>query len=171
MSEFDQQLLELESGPLHPFQEWPIAAVPQVAAGVYSIWLGTAELIYIGMSGRSLGPKKVASLLEESKRRGLWERLNSHASGGRSGDRFCIYVCDRLVLPGFSTEEIGRVASGALNLDAETRKFIRKHLYFRFVILPTGEDARELERLARSGSLRAGRPLLNPLEGGAPPYP
>ena len=162
MSEFDSQLAELEDGDLHHFGDWPVSVVPPVAAGVYTIWKG-AQLVYVGMSGRSLDPEKVAELLAKKKRKGLWERLNSHASGGRSGDKFCIYVCDRLVLPALSQQDILDVAKGKLSLDAGTRQFIRKHLQFRIVVVPDGEAARAVESLARSGSLRAGKPLLNPL--------
>jgi hypothetical protein len=46
-------LQALEAGPLHSFCDCPNGSVPQVAAGVYTIWKGE-ELIYAGMSGRSL---------------------------------------------------------------------------------------------------------------------
>jgi hypothetical protein len=35
-----------------------------------------------------------------------------HASGRRSGDRFCVYVADRLVLPTLSQEDITAIGSG-----------------------------------------------------------
>jgi hypothetical protein len=32
--------------------------------------------------------------------KGLWTRLNAHASGRRSGDQFCVYIGDRQVVAG-----------------------------------------------------------------------
>ncbi len=140
-----------------------LRAVCPSLPGVYGMIDRQGQLIYVGMSGRSLDPEKIEELLAKKKRKGIWERLNSHASGGRSGDKFCIYICDRLVLPGLSRAEIERVASGELNLDTRTRQFVRDHLQFRFTILPDGEKARSVETLARSGSTGGCKPLLNPL--------
>jgi hypothetical protein len=45
-----------------------------------TVWLPDSRLLYAGMSGRKeLDPESV-------KRKGLWTRLDSHASGQRSGD-------------------------------------------------------------------------------------
>ena len=41
----------LAQGPAHAFSDWPVDAVPDVAAGVYSIW-DQDQLVYVGMSGR-----------------------------------------------------------------------------------------------------------------------
>lgn len=65
----------LVEGPVYLSRDWPNPAVPKVAAGVYTIWQGS-ELIYAG----------------------LYSRLSSHWAGRRSGDQFCVYVADRLVL-------------------------------------------------------------------------
>src|SRR5215471_5620178 len=48
---------------------------------------------------------------------GLYTRLHSHASGRRSGDQFCVYVADRLVLPSLSQEEIASIASARHQMD------------------------------------------------------
>ena len=63
-------------GPLHRFSDWPNLEVPRVAAGVYTVWLPDGTLLYVGMSGRGLRLDA-----DDLKRRGLWTRLNSHASG------------------------------------------------------------------------------------------
>ena len=47
----DNQIKPLKDGPEHAFADWPVQAVPDVAAGVYAIW-NRAQLIYVGMSGR-----------------------------------------------------------------------------------------------------------------------
>jgi hypothetical protein len=90
---------ELEAGPRHRFQDWPNDQVPRRAAGVYTVWDG-GRLLYVGMSGRAM----TAADLEVRPNgrvvaRGLWTRLNAHAAGRRSGDQFCVYVCDRFVVP------------------------------------------------------------------------
>ena len=41
---------ELETGPVHRFQDWPGT---QRAAGVYTIWDGD-QLLYVGVSGRAM---------------------------------------------------------------------------------------------------------------------
>jgi hypothetical protein len=94
-----EPMKELSDGPLHAFATWPNAAVPRIAIGCYSIWRDE-QLVYVGVAGRALDPAKVATLRQKKGRpRGLYDRLKSHASGRRSGDQFCVYVCDRLVLP------------------------------------------------------------------------
>jgi hypothetical protein len=44
---------ELETGPLHRFQDWPDEQVPKRAAGVYTVWDGD-QLLDVGMSGRAM---------------------------------------------------------------------------------------------------------------------
>lgn len=88
----DQSRLEkLVSGPLHHFKDWPTGDVPKTGAIVYTVWSQDGEFVYVGMSGRGFGAGA-------TQRKGPWGRLNSHASGKRSGDQFCIYVHDYLVL-------------------------------------------------------------------------
>jgi hypothetical protein len=81
-------LQELEKWPPHRFQDWPNEQVPKRAAGVYTVGDGE-RLMYVGMSGRAM----TAEDLEVSDggrivAKGLWTRLNTHASGRRSGDQF-----------------------------------------------------------------------------------
>ena len=87
--------------------------------------------------------------------------MASHASGRRSGDQFCVYVCDRLVLPALR-DRLAEVADGSLSLDRETRAYVRASLAFRFVAVADGAAALRLEREVRAGRLAAGKPLLNP---------
>jgi hypothetical protein len=90
-------------------------------------------------------------------------RLNSHASGRRSGDRFNVYVCDRFVVPALTPGQQRQIADGRLLLDQMTRNFIREHLGYRYAIQPDGTTALAAERAVRLGSLAAGKPFLNPL--------
>jgi hypothetical protein len=114
---------ELETGPLHRFRDWPNQQVPKRAAGVYTVWEGD-RLLYVGMSGRAM----TAEDLEVSEggrvvAKGLWTRLNSHASGRRSGDQFCVYVCDRFAVPGLIPSQQQQLAAGILSLDSLIRAF------------------------------------------------
>jgi hypothetical protein len=86
----------------------------------------------------------------------------SHASGRRSGDQFCIYVCDRLVLPVLTPAQIREVGSGKLSLDDETKTYIKSHLTFRFIEAASGKKASAIEREIQAGALEVGRPFLNP---------
>jgi hypothetical protein len=54
--------------------------------------------------------------------------LASHASGRRSGDQFCIYVFDRLVLPTLGRQQIQNAARGQLPLDSLTRQLLPDHV-------------------------------------------
>ena len=145
-------LVALTSGPLYWFSAWPADGVPRTGSAVYTVWDRDGSFVYVGMSGRS----------STATGRGLWGRLNSHASGRRSGDQFCIYVCDRLVLHGLHNQ-LAEVAAGALSLDEATRIYVRERLGFRYFSVPTPSAAFELERSIQRGSSPAGRPLLNGL--------
>ena len=98
-----------------------------------------------------------------SRTRGLRSRLESHWSGRRSGDQFCVYVADRLVLSTLSGEQIAAVSAGELKLDALVRMYVHAHLTYRFCELPDSTSAEALEREVRRGARRAGQPFLNPL--------
>ena len=95
----------LVEGPVYSFRDWPNPKVPPVAAGVYTVWMGDAFL-YAGMSGHGLTAQAIRDQQERGDRRkALYARLNSHASGQRSGDTFCLYICDRYVIPGLTPDE------------------------------------------------------------------
>ena len=156
-------LSALQSGALHAFRDWPNAAVSQLAAGVYTIWR-SEELLYVGMAGRGLTAEQINKRRSAGGKPGdLLSRLSSHASGRRSGDQFCVYVCDRLVLPTLTREQIAEIAAGHLSLDRLTRGYIREHLAYRFVEITDGRAGYEMEAQVRSGALDVGVPLLNPL--------
>lgn len=148
---------DLAQGQLHAFGDWPTTSVPKGPPGVYTVWRGV-EFLYVGISWREPSPTG------GSTTKGLWGRLDSHAAGRRSGDQFCIYVCDRFVLVSLSPGDIQEVAAGALSLDGLTRDYIRTNLAYRYVTTASGKDARELETVIRRGGLlEQGQPLLNPL--------
>jgi hypothetical protein len=154
---------ELASGPLFSFADWPNNLVPRRAAGVYTIWR-RSEFIYVGMSGRGAQREDlVAGPGQPAQAKGLWTRLNSHASGRRSGDQFNIYICDRFIVPALTPAQQDQIGHGDLLLDQMTRSYIRKHLGYRFTTCADGTEALTIEHAVRGGALPAGRPYLNPL--------
>jgi hypothetical protein len=139
------------------FSEWPNAEVPRAAAGVYAIWRED-ELIYCGMSGRSI----VADSPLPNKAYGLKTRLHSHAGGRLSGDQFCVYVANRLVLPALTAAELADFATGRHTLDAYTRRMIHAHFKYQFKVVATGAEAMALEDRCCRGVVFGVKPLLNP---------
>lgn len=159
----DDLLVALASGPLYRFADWPNPDVPNWRAGVYTVW-DAKRLVYVGMAGRTMaaGAHETDKARASSRPHGLRDRLNSHASGRRSGDQFNVSVFDRLVLPTLTAEEVALAAAGSLSLDAKTRSLIHEHLCYRFVVTEDGRVALALERSIQQGAIAGGRPLLNP---------
>lgn len=141
----------------HRFADWPNPNLPLATAGVYAIW-DSDQLIYCGMSGRELEKAQQAG----RKRYGLVTRLASHASGRLSGDQFCVYVANRLVLPSLQLDELKKFATGENTLDQLTKAYIHNRLEYQFAIVETSSQAYELERNARAGTVFGLKPLLNP---------
>lgn len=155
-------LKSLESGNAYSFGDWPNPMIPQVAVGVYTIWEND-RLLYSGRAGDTLTKRRINELRQRgTQRRGLSERLLSHASGRRKGDHFCLEVCDRLVLPTLTQETLAQIGQGRLSLDDLTRLYIRERLTYRFIEVNDARTARSLEKAIRSGGLTAGKPVLNP---------
>lgn len=154
-------LRTLSSGRRYSFSDWPNRQVPQAAAGVYTIWNGST-LIYVGMSGRGLSATDLTVAREQGRIKGLATRLHSHAAGRRSGDQFCVYVCDRLVLKELTAVQIEQVGEAELSLDLLTRNYIHEHLSYRFVEVSDGQEAARIESVIRSGGLAGCKPMLNP---------
>jgi hypothetical protein len=96
---------------------------------VYTIWDRAGRFVYVGMAGRT-----------GASGNGPFGRLGSHASGRRSGDQFCIYVCDRLVLSA-QRERLPDIEAGTLSLDRLTRDFIRAELGFRSLTVSSNDAA------------------------------
>jgi hypothetical protein len=156
----DNQIKPLKDGPEHAFADWPVQAVPDVAAGVYAIW-NHAQLIYVGMSGRGATERTLDEKRSEGKRFGLFNRLSSHASGRRSGDQFCVYVADFLVLPQLSKQQVNAISERELSFDNVIRDYIHEHLTFRFMETSDGKEALRIEAELKAGALGQ-KPLLNP---------
>ena len=157
-------LRTLSEGSFHRFSDWPPASLPNAAAGVYSIW-EDRQLVYVGMSGRGATAEQVMERKFADREWGLKSRLKSHRAGRRSGDQFCVYVGDWLVLPALTVAEIESISTRSMSFDHLIRDFIQSRLGFRFVETQSGTAALDLERMARAGSLGQ-LPLLNPTEFG-----
>jgi hypothetical protein len=146
-------VFSLATGPLYWFRDWPNKDVPPVCAGVYTIWHSDGRFIYVGIRLMQCPGHRLM---------GCTLACISHFSGRRSGDQFCVYVADRLVLPGLTPADIEDVSAGRHQMDAHVRKYIHANLGYRFVILTDGKKTREVEKLIKSGAWAQGKPLLNP---------
>lgn len=153
----DQYVTELGEGALHSFANWPNPSVPTFGAGVYTAWHNDGRFIYVGMSGRGI----TAETIRRNTPHGIYS-LQSHASGRRSGDQFCVYVADRLVLPTLTREEIAAIGTGRHQMDAFVRRYIHENLSYRFAMVPDGATAFEIEAALKGGRWAHSRPLLNP---------
>ncbi len=149
---------KLGQGVTCSFSEWPNSAVPTFGAGVYTIWHRDGRFIYVGMSGRGIS----ADTPRRNRPQGLYTRLQSHASGRRSGDQFCVYVADRFVLPILTQDDIAAIAAGRHQMDALVRRYIHENLGYRFAMLPNGATAYAVEAALKGGNWPHGRPLFNP---------
>jgi hypothetical protein len=146
-----------EFTPRFRFADWPNNEVPNVAAGVYAVW-HIDQLIYCGMSGREL-EKAIAS---KKTRYGLVTRLESHSRGRLSGDQFCVYVANRIVIPTLNPEQLIHFASGKISLDYLTKEHIQKHFEYQYAVVQSSRAAFELEMECRKGFIFGQKPLLNP---------
>ena len=143
--------------PRYKFADWPNPAVPNCTAGVYLVWEGET-FVYAGMSGRGFDPDVAA----KRTRYGLVTRLASHAAGRLSGDQFCVYVANRLVIPSLMPDHLQKFACGELTLDQLTRAYIHSRFEYQFAACPSGEEAFRLEKALLRGEILGVRPQLNP---------
>ena len=139
MSPLEMQLHSLKSGPLHHFADWPNKDMPRAAAGVYSIWNKRDDFVYVGMAGNGKTADDIAAALAKGRTTGLRDRLGSHASGRRSGDQFCIYVQDLLLLPQLTTDDLDKIVTRELAIDRLVRDYVQEHLSYRYVITEDGK--------------------------------
>ena len=156
---FAQELEILRSGPTYAFADWPNSELPKVSAGVYTIWDKTESFVYVGMAGARLKTAVDFQVATKKKKvNGMRDRLGSHASGLRSGDQFCIYVADFLVLPNLSIEDITAIHKREVRMDILVKEYVHQNLSYRYCLTENGDQARKLEKLIVNGAL--GNPLL-----------
>ena len=143
MPNLEQLWDELNRQPVHRFTDWPNCEVPKGKPGVYLIYQ-EGRWIYIGMSFKN-----------------LQSRLSSHASGRRSGDQFCVYVGDRLVMSKLSIDQMKGVFSGEYSLDDAIKAFVRSQLSYRYLVVLDDPTARALKRHGLEIAKGQGADLLN----------
>lgn len=88
MPDLKELWYDLNRQPVHAFADWPNREIPKGKPGVYLIYQGV-RLIYVGMAKKN-----------------LLGRLTQHARGNRSGDQFCVYLGDRLVMPKLGIDQM-----------------------------------------------------------------
>ena len=145
MPNLEQLWDELNQQPVHRFSDWPNRDVPKGQPGVYLIYQGN-DLKYVGMASAN-----------------LYGRLSQHARGRRSGDQFCVYVSDRLVMKNLTDEQLDGISEGTYSLDHQIRDFIRTELSYRYVLVTDDPTARALERYGLQIAKGQGAELLNAL--------
>jgi len=153
----------------HRFSDWETTEV-EPRPGVYTVWDkpdGEQErFVYVGMAGRGVLATDLDAPDEPKRKRGLHGRLKAHASGKRSGDQFCVYVCDYFVVPTLGDDEHRKIAAWQLYLDDLTQDYIHATFAYRFIYTADGKTAHALESRLRKGHLtELGQPFLNPLPG------
>jgi hypothetical protein len=162
--------------PSYSFADW---GKPEVAPrpGIYTVWDtttgGDERFVYVGMAGRGVLAPNAADVADTAdpdqpkpkRKNGLLGRLHAHESGRRSGDQFCVYVCDYFVVPELTRDRQKEIAAGEVFLDDLTQDYIHESFSYRFIYLPDGKTAEALERKLRKGDFlpELGKPFLNPL--------
>ena len=141
------------------FSEWPNTEIPLITAGLYVIW-DDKQLVYCGMSGREIEKYKYSN---SKKKYGLINRLNSHASGRLSGDQFCVYVANRIVIPSLEPELLEQFRDGTMNLDRLTKRYVHGRLEYQYALVESSAEAFAAENLCRNGTVFGVKPYLNPL--------
>ena len=134
---------ELNQQPVHRFADWPNKEVPKGKPGVYLIYQRN-DLKYVGMASAN-----------------LYGRLNQHARGKRSGDQFCVYVGDRMVMPKLGIDQMKGVFSGVYSLDDAFKEFVRSQLAYRYLVVADDPTARALEKHGLEIANGQGADLLN----------
>ena len=150
----------LETGPAHRFSDWPCQALPEVAAGVYTLWQGQS-LLYVGEAGANWTKAEREEFRVQGVPRGLHARLLRHASGRRGCDPFCAQLCERLLRPRLNRGELDTAAADPQFLDVRTRDYVVERCTFRFQVLDDGALIRRLVARVAQGGLSAGRPLID----------
>ena len=137
-----------DSIPLREFSLSNINDIPQYGSIIYTVFLDRKEFIYVGIGGLS-GKKDPRS------------RIRQHTQGRRSGDQFCIYVADFLVLPELSIEEIAAIHKREIRMDLLVKQYVHWNLSYRFCLTEDGAQALALEKLIVMGAM-GNKPFLNP---------
>jgi hypothetical protein len=114
-----------------------------LSSGVYTAWLGgEARCVYVGKAGKTASGN-------------LRKRIQSHFSGQRGSDQFCLYAYDAFIH--YRRCQDNRHLT-TKQVNQKTSRWIRAHVTFRWLELsPTDADAAEFDMR------RELNPILNPL--------
>jgi hypothetical protein len=153
--EIKAALAELGREPRRRFADWSAdkVHVEPTGWGVYTIWDDDGALVYVGIGGDSRS---------SPKGKGLLSRLRQHASGYRSGDRFCIYVADHYADATLTPKERNALHRGDFSLDARVREYIHAHFSYRVSSVSSIATARLVENAVKRGALKEGAHLPIP---------
>lgn len=83
--------------------------------------------------------------------------------GRLSGNQFCVYVANRLVIPTLTTDDLSKFGTGEYKLDYMTKSYIHDNFEYQYLIVDSSAEAYNIENKVRSGELFNQRPLLNPI--------
>ena len=103
-----------EEDPLHHFANWSVRDISGVTPGIHTIFDGSDRFLYGGIAGAGLNASAIEKKRSAGKQCGLFDRLASHATGNRSGDRFNIYIGDLLFC---QMPNLDRLAQEGLRFD------------------------------------------------------
>ena len=137
--------------PSFSFKDNARHIIPNKGSILYSVWDADEQFIYIGISG----------LQRSLERRNPQSRMQSHSSGRRSGDQFCIYIHDIFVIP--ELIKTGEYQSERGWLDKVTQKYIHDNLFYRFVSFLSDDSdviVRGLENKIKNGEMGL-TPMIN----------
>jgi hypothetical protein len=166
MQSLDDAFSPLGRGALYSFRDWPNPRRAKAWRGRLH-HLASRRTVHICRDVGARAFTKDTAIRNTPF--GIYTRLRSHASRRRSGDQFCVYVADRLVLPTLPQPEIASIAAGDHQMDAFVPRLIHDHLSYRFVVVPDGATAFATEASIKAGDWEYGKPFLNPDSGGIGP--
>ena len=113
------------------------------------------------MSGKDIDEMNIEDIRNEGKKKGLITRLESHWSGQRSGDQFCVYISDLYVLQNLSSQDIVLISRREKRMDDYVRDYIRNNLSFRYILMKNGKDCFSLEKFIQIQGLNGETPSIN----------
>ena len=156
-----KELIEnLRTSKLYRFSDWKDNTIPNICAGVYAVYDSDENFIYIGMAGEKLNKEKIAAKEKAKKKSGLRDRLGSHATGYRSGDRFNIYIGDLYVLKILTQTDIDNISLGRDSFDSHIKSYVKDNLSYRYLI--TSHDiVRQLETYIKKNGINGELPKIN----------
>jgi hypothetical protein len=101
---------ELETGPLHRLRDWPNELLPQAAGRCVHRLEGRSGPVYRDERLGQEGPGPGGQRRQPGGGQGTLDPAQRPRVGACSGDRFCVYVCDRFLVPALSPSQQQQLA-------------------------------------------------------------